>query len=203
MLVESGTAKKVFFNEGDVVFREGEPGDAAFIVESGAVGIRKIVEGEEVELATLQAGELFGEMAILDGSPRMANAVAKEDSVLIKVPNKGLEQRMQKIDPFFRALIKILINNLRGVHKTYMRRARSVDDYLNAIAFHSEGFRLYLASRSGVAEAEEGIARLDELDAATAALRELFQEHEDRRHSALTDADLSRSAPPRETPDDD
>ena len=77
MFIEGGGAKKKFLQEGDVLFREGDPGDAAFIVDSGLIGIYKVVEGEEIELGTLKAGELFGEMAIVDGSKRMAYAVAK------------------------------------------------------------------------------------------------------------------------------
>ena len=47
MFVEGGGAKKKFLQEGDVLFNEGDPGDAAFIVDSGLIGIYKLVEGEK------------------------------------------------------------------------------------------------------------------------------------------------------------
>ena len=65
MFVEGGGTRKKFLQKGEVLFNDGEPGEAAFIVDSGAIGIYKLVEGEEVELAVLNPGELFGEMAIV------------------------------------------------------------------------------------------------------------------------------------------
>ena len=65
----------------------------------------------------MKPGELFGEMAIVDGSSRMANAVAKEETVVVMVPATTVEARLKKIDPFLRALMKILVENLRNVHQ--------------------------------------------------------------------------------------
>jgi CRP/FNR family cyclic AMP-dependent transcriptional regulator len=68
------------FRRGETIFHQGDPGDSLFIVESGAV---KIVlpspEGEEgAIIATLGRGEFFGELALLDGAPHSATAVAVE-----------------------------------------------------------------------------------------------------------------------------
>ena len=46
MYAEGGGAKKKFLQKGEVLFREGDPGDAAFIVNSGLIGIFKVIEGE-------------------------------------------------------------------------------------------------------------------------------------------------------------
>jgi hypothetical protein len=67
------------------VFREGDAGDAAYVVDLGSIAIIKTVEGSDMRLATVNQGGMFGEMAILDGSPRMASAQAIEDSTLIVV----------------------------------------------------------------------------------------------------------------------
>ncbi len=192
MFVEGGGAKKRFLMQDEVLFDEGDPGDAAFIVDSGLVGIYKTVEGEHVELATLKAGELFGEMAIVDGSERMAYAKAKEDSVVIEIPAKAVETRLGKVDPFLRALMKILVNNLRGVHQAYMKRARSVDDYINAMDYHAQGFRMYLKrlESEGVTRAE--IDKLDQIDRLLRELRDDFKDHDDVRDSVLRDVDVSR-----------
>ena len=136
MFVDSGEIDKKFFQEGETVFQEGDPGDAAYIVESGSVGIFKSVEGEDVQLATMNMGELFGEMAIIDGSKRMAHAVALEDSVIVSLPRAGLEAMLAKQAPMVKTLIQILVDNLRTVHEVYMKRPRSVGDFVNAITFH-------------------------------------------------------------------
>src|SRR2546428_13583774 len=63
------------FPKGHVLFREGEPGREMFVVQSGKVNITKKVRETEKILATLGAGEFFGEMAILNNKPRSAGGV--------------------------------------------------------------------------------------------------------------------------------
>lgn len=192
MYAEGGGSKKKFLQKGEVLFREGDPGSAAFIVNSGSIGIYKVLEGEEVELATLNPGELFGEMAIVDGSKRMAYAVAKEESVVVEVPASTVEARLQKIDPFLRALMKILVKNLRSVHQAYMRRARSITDYINAMQYHSQGFRLYMMRMNDDQVSKAGLEKIDKIDALLDSLRKEFKDHPDRRDNALGAVDLTR-----------
>ncbi len=192
MFVEGGGTKKKFLQKGETLFRAGDPGDAAFIVDSGLIGIYKLVEGEEVELAILNPGELFGEMAIIDGSKRMAHAVAKEECVVIEIPAAALEARLAKSDPFLRAMMKILVNSLRSVHQAYMRRARSLTDYMNAIQFHIQGFRLYLARLEENEMNKAGLAKLEQIDALVEQLRVDFNAHPDKRNDALRETDVVR-----------
>lgn len=66
------------FEVGHVLFREGEPGDVMFVIQSGVVRITKRVADEDKPLAFLGAGEFLGEMAILNGKPRTATAEVVE-----------------------------------------------------------------------------------------------------------------------------
>lgn len=77
---------------GQVLFREGEPGDTMYVIQSGAVRITKTVKGEEKTLAILGAGEFFGEMAILNAKPRNATAVVEEPSRLLVLGARTFEQ---------------------------------------------------------------------------------------------------------------
>jgi len=180
------------YPEGKTVFLEGDQGNAVFIVESGSVGIFKEIEGDRVQLATLKGGELFGEMALIDGSPRMATAVTLEPSVIAKIPREIFETKLQGFDPFLRALVQILINNLRSVHKAYMKRPRSAGDYIQVLAHSVEGFRRYterLENDDLHNVAMQSIAQFGTI------LRELdkqFRNHEDRRRNVVSDVDLAR-----------
>ena len=189
MFVDGADIEKTFIQKGDMIFREGDPGDAAYIVETGMVGVFKTVEGERVDLATMKEGELFGEMAIIDGSNRMANAVAMEDSVIITLPRAGLEAMLAKQEPLVKTLIQILVDNLRSVHEAYMIRPRSVRDYMNAISYHMGGFRKYLEIEKEADPTGEGMRRLILIERQMDVLREQFIGHKDKRESVIKETD--------------
>jgi serine/threonine-protein kinase len=72
-------------NSGELVFPEGAKGDALYVVVAGAVDIKKNIGGEHKTLVSMNPGDCFGEMAIIDDSPRMADAVANGKCSLIEV----------------------------------------------------------------------------------------------------------------------
>ena len=75
---------------GDYIFREGEFGQHAYIINSGTVELVKFTGDQQSVLAELEKGALFGEMAIIDGSARSASARAKTECVL-KVVSESTE----------------------------------------------------------------------------------------------------------------
>ncbi|HEX9701992.1 MAG TPA: cyclic nucleotide-binding domain-containing protein [Rhodospirillales bacterium] len=183
MYVDGGALKKSFFKEGDIVFKEGDPGDTAYIVESGAVGIFKTLGGEEIRLAVIKPGELFGEMAIIDGSKRMARAMALQDCVVVNIPRAGFDSMLAKQPPFVKTLIQILADNLRNVHETYQKRPRSLRDYLNGVTINVKGFRGFLKRYPDVDLSGDAMRRIDEVDAHVTALRGMVAMIKDPRES--------------------
>ena len=67
------------FQDLEVIFEEGSYGDEMYIVHSGAVHLVKKSVGREIVIATIQPGEFFGEMALVDNAPRSVSAVAGAD----------------------------------------------------------------------------------------------------------------------------
>jgi len=70
---------------GEFVFHDGDKGASLFVVVGGQVDIRKEIGGENKLLVSMHPGDCFGEMAIIDSSPRMADAVANNKCALIEV----------------------------------------------------------------------------------------------------------------------
>ncbi len=102
------------FPKGKVLFKEGDPGLEAFLVEKGKVLILKKGTDAPIIVASLGAGALFGEMAILDGGQRMATAVAGEDTVCIVINSQQLTQRMMMLDPDLMRLVMSLMEYVRS-----------------------------------------------------------------------------------------
>ncbi|MBA2299257.1 MAG: Crp/Fnr family transcriptional regulator [Chloroflexi bacterium] len=75
------------FRRGEVIFHIGDPGDALFVIVSGEVKISLPSEtGDEAILATLRPGDVFGELALLDGAPRSASAAALSPTETVILP---------------------------------------------------------------------------------------------------------------------
>lgn len=82
-----------------VIFREGDAGDAIYVIARGRVRISRQISGGEEAFAFLDEGEIFGEMALLDpGSGRSADARAHEDAVVLELPRERFEA-LEASDP--------------------------------------------------------------------------------------------------------
>lgn len=71
--------------EGQSICREGDPGDAMYVVKSGVLEVSRMVAGAKRHVNLLSAGEFFGEMALVDAGPRSADVAAKEAAVLVRL----------------------------------------------------------------------------------------------------------------------
>ncbi len=78
-------SESVLVEKGEAVFEEGERGDHFFIVVGGEIELRKKSGGDEKKLAVLRAGQAFGEMALLNQTPRSASAYALVDTYLLSI----------------------------------------------------------------------------------------------------------------------
>jgi CRP-like cAMP-binding protein len=102
------------FRRNEVLFHQGDPGDSLFIVTSGAVKILlPSEEGDEAILATVRAGAFFGELALLDGAPRSATAVALEPTETLVLPRDRFRLLIDTEPASRDALLAALATELR------------------------------------------------------------------------------------------
>ena len=102
------------FRRGEVIFHLGDPGDALFIVMTGAIKIMLPSDaGEEAILATLRAGDVFGELAVLDGAPRSATATALEPTETLMLPRAQFRELLDTEPAIRDALLASLAGELR------------------------------------------------------------------------------------------
>lgn len=146
---------------GDVLFREGEPGEVMFVIQSGAVRITKDVAGEDKILAILGPGEFLGEMAILNGKPRTATAVVVEDARCLVIDARTLEAMVARNAEIALRLIKKLAKRLDSadtlveilMHKDPKARV------MLALARHADGFGEHVAEGIRVRTTTDDLAR--------------------------------------------
>ncbi|MFC1549401.1 Crp/Fnr family transcriptional regulator [Nitrospirota bacterium] len=103
----------------ETIFSEGEPSDWFYAVYEGKVKITKLsVDGKEIILELIKPGELFGAVAVLKGFPYPANAVAMEDSSIMKVSRKNMMLILDRFPALMFNLMESLGDRLRDSHET-------------------------------------------------------------------------------------
>jgi len=109
-----GSTRRVSFDDGDVIFREGEVSDAAYLLMSGAVFIvTGFGSSHQKTIAVLRKGEYFGEMGAIDNCPRSATAVAKGTVECVSVtPDEFMRTLLEKPQEAIH-LLKVLFERLR------------------------------------------------------------------------------------------
>jgi len=98
------------------IFRERENAESAFLLISGVVELIKSKE-EDIVLATLEKGMLFGEIALIDNQNRMVSARAVGPVQVKVIPRDVLDKKMEAMDPFARGFIRGLAQQVRGMAK--------------------------------------------------------------------------------------
>jgi CRP-like cAMP-binding protein len=106
-------------SQGDTIAKEGDPGDALFIVASGSVRVWKADEsGASEQVVVLTPGQHVGESSVLDGAPRSASVVAAETTELYRLPWERLKPILDSDSrlaaSFYRALAQAVTSRLRA-----------------------------------------------------------------------------------------
>ena len=101
-----------------VVVKQGDPGDAMYLILEGEFRVRTNIAGRETILATLGVGEFFGDISLFDRGPRSADVVANTDGILLKVTSAAFEQLAREAPDLASSL-------LLAVGKTLSARIRS------------------------------------------------------------------------------
>ncbi len=115
------------FNRGETIFSEGSHSEELYIIKEGEVLISKHRgENEDMALARFIPGEIFGELDLLDNTPRTAVAVAEKDTTLLIFPKKGVQFKdiLQKHPEIFARILHKLLAMIAG-------RIRTVNQHIS------------------------------------------------------------------------
>lgn len=141
-----------FYPKGTMVIKQGDMGSCAYLVQSGRVRVYTIADNREFELAVLEEGQIFGEMALVIDEPRSANVVADTDSTIVIISRDKFLKKLEKTDPTIRSITEMLMKRLIQTNMAVMRRENAIDEivevcytiYNNAYASASDENRVLM-----------------------------------------------------------
>jgi CRP-like cAMP-binding protein len=102
----------------DLIIRENDMGESAYIIESGKVAITKESNGKSVHIAFLEKGATFGEMSMVDDLPRSASVTAVEETIVREFHRDDLYVAMKENPEIFGKFLKSIFERLREANKT-------------------------------------------------------------------------------------
>lgn len=103
-MTQQATRRQFLANQ--VIFQQGSLDQVAFLIESGRVEISTQAASGKVVIAVINAGEVFGELALISQQPRTATAIAFEDTILETITPQRLNQMIDHADPLLSTLLK-------------------------------------------------------------------------------------------------
>lgn len=119
-----GNAEKCTFAPGDTMLSEGSTTQFMYVITEGSATVaKKGSAGKPGELASLTAGDSFGEMSLVDKGPRSASVTATAECVLIRIPESACWKNPVVSAKIFRNIARILSHRLRDADRTILQNS--------------------------------------------------------------------------------
>ncbi len=152
------------FPAGTRVFHEGDSSDACYIVKDGTFRVtREHSDGRAITLATLGPGEIFGELAMLDGDNRSASAEALTDGELLALPANDVRSLLARHPEIALKLVAGLVRRLRAAN------VRLTKQSFQTVPSRVAGILAQLSREQGNGAGEEVTIRMNQTDLAQLA----------------------------------
>ena len=147
--------KEITFGKDQVIFREGDNAATMYDILCGKVGIYKNYGAKnEQQIIVMEAGQVFGEMGMIEYYPRSATAVALEDTVVEELGESELRDYFKNKPEKLLQLMKVLSQRVRETTQKYMNVCRTINDHEKARlaenAAEMEKLRLEMEQYAGI-----------------------------------------------------
>jgi CRP-like cAMP-binding protein len=136
------------FRQGEAIFYQGDPGHSLYLIESGQVRIyMQSEDGQELSMNLLGTGDIFGEMALIDGLPRSASAIAMEMTAVLSLSRERFRDHLRRTPQLAFNFLQLMSRRIRHNNDQFDTLTLSV---------HSRLARklLELAQKHGLVEPE-------------------------------------------------
>jgi CRP-like cAMP-binding protein len=177
------------YGRNELIFCQGEPGDGLYIIAAGHVSIgRQGAAGNELILTVLEPGDYFGELALFDGQPRSATAIAVSDATVLFLPRSAFRTFLEEHHDAVLACLEVVVRQLRRC--TDLVDELALLDIRSRLARRLLRLREQVAGGNGVLENPQDTFHITQQQLAnmTGATRESINKH----LSALVDEGIIR-----------
>ena len=144
------------YSDNEVIFKEGDIGDAMYVIQSGKIKITKKTASGDLTIATLQDGEIFGEMALFDRLPRSGTARASGNARVLSIDKNKLFASISRDPTLVFKLLDSMSRRIRRIDEELMKLKKSGLDVLHTFVDVDETCNLVLEEIKHVIPADNG-----------------------------------------------
>ena len=116
---------RIVLQPGEALFKEGDIGDRAFVVQEGVIDIVKNATDGDVVLGSIEKGGIFGEMALISQSKRTATAITKMECELLYLGNDDFQQLLQDNQEISYNLCQLLSSRLASTNRLLGNKSKT------------------------------------------------------------------------------
>ena len=114
------------YQDGEAIIRQGEPGDRMYVIQSGCAAVIAQIGGKEIHIANLNAGDIFGEMALFDKEVRSATVRAVGEARLLSIDRQGFLRRVNEDPSLAYRILQQMSARLRKMNTEISQLKREV-----------------------------------------------------------------------------
>jgi len=144
------------YSDGEIIFKEGETGNVMYVLQSGKVKITKKTASENITLAILESGEIFGEMALFDRLPRSATATALGNTRVLHIDKKKLFSTISRDPTLVFKVIETMSQRIRRLDEELTKVKKKKIDILHLSIDVDELCNLILEEARNVIASDNG-----------------------------------------------
>ena len=178
--MREGELGRVYTN-GEVICREGEKGEVMYVIQSGKVKITKHAHSDEVTLANLESGDIFGEMSIFDKLPRSATATALGEARVLSIDKKKLFTTISHDPTLVFKILETMSQRIRRLNDNIAGLVEAKTEMLKVFCNIDATCHMILSEAKNVIKADNGSIMLYDEKTNTLSINGAFGIEADRK----------------------
>ncbi len=178
--MKEGELGRVYTN-GEAICGEGERGEVMYVIQSGKVKITKHAHAEELALATLESGDIFGEMALFDKLPRSATATALGEARVLSVDKKKLFATISNDPTLVFKILETMSQRIRRLNESFAGLSEAKADMLKIFCNVDDTCKMVLSEAKDIVKAENGSVMMYDEKADSLSIKAAFGAESDKK----------------------